>query len=147
MQLLHQQSLRHVLGNHGDEWIRALLGRETHVGKRASMCHDSDRRDAVRPFEERTDEPGHVEDLKRSGKDCERFRVFRLRRARLDEPPSQASASALIGQEQPDRPGANDQNIRINCGIRHSFSSVWKMSFIGHSGYAAKSTRSDRRVG
>jgi hypothetical protein len=88
------------------------------------MGYDSDRGDAVCHFEKWRDQPGHVENLDRPGKDGEGFRVFRLRRVGLDEPPSQVAASALIRQKQADRPSAHDQDIRVDCGINHDVTSI-----------------------
>ena len=62
---------------------------------------------------------GHVEDLERPRKDGQRLGMRRLRRARLDEPPPQTSASAFIGQKQPDRSRAYDQDVGINVGTWH----------------------------
>ena len=78
-ELFREQPLGDVLGHHGDERIRALLGCEAHVGKPAAVRHDRDRRDTVRNVHERADEPGHVEDLERPGKDGERLGMFGLR--------------------------------------------------------------------
>jgi len=66
------------------------------VGQRALMCHDGDQRDAIGRLKEWSDDSPHVKDLERSGKNCQRFRMLGLRRARLDEPPAQAPARAFI---------------------------------------------------
>src|ERR1700704_1052377 len=47
----------------------------------------------------------------------------RLRRARLDEPPPESPAEAFIRQKQPDRPGADDEDISIRRSIQHAPSS------------------------
>src|SRR4029453_19173390 len=46
-QLLDEQALSNILRHHCNEWIRALLRCEPHVGQRASMGHDCARRDTV----------------------------------------------------------------------------------------------------
>ena len=85
-ELLREQLLGDVLGNHGDEGVGALLRREPDVRQAALVRHDGDPRRAVRLFEKRPGDPGHVEDLERPRKDGERLGVLRLRRVRLDDP-------------------------------------------------------------
>ena len=78
LQRFDEQSLRHILRNHRDERIWSFLRRELHVRKRAPMCNYRDRSHAVRFFKEWTYDSRHIENFKRSGKDCERFGVFGL---------------------------------------------------------------------
>src|ERR1700746_3399773 len=73
LQRFDEQFFSHILRNHGHERIGTLLGCKPHVGKRTPVCHYCDRRDAVRHLEKWSDEPGHVKDLNRPRKDCERF--------------------------------------------------------------------------
>lgn len=108
-----------VLGDHGDEAIWALFGDERHVSEPASVRDDRDRRDGVRRVEERSDQARHVEDFERPGKDRERFGMFRLRGACLEESPPEASAGAFICQEQAHGAGADDHDIRVDCGMKH----------------------------
>src|SRR5215831_873128 len=60
LQLLDEQALSNILRHHRDEWIRALLRGKPHVGQRASMGHDGDRRDTVGRCEEWSDDSGHI---------------------------------------------------------------------------------------
>lgn len=80
--------------------------------------------DAVCRLEKRRGDARHVEDFKRPGKECERLRMLRLRRTGLDEPPSKPAAGAFVGEKQPDRPGADNQNIRVRCRAIHVFHHV-----------------------
>ena len=119
-ELFREELLRDVLGNHGDETVGALLRSEPDVRQAASVRHDGHPRRAVRLFEERAGDPGHVEDLERPGKDGERLGVLRLRRVRLDDPVAEAAASALVREEEPDRPRADDQDIRVSSAAQPS---------------------------
>ena len=40
-----------------------------------------------------------------------------LIRAGLDQPPAQAATRAVVREKEPDRAGADDQDISIECGI------------------------------
>src|SRR5262249_33913019 len=70
-----------------------------------------------------SDDSRHIEDLQRPGKDRERFRMYRLLRARFDEPPAQPPARAFICKKQTDWPGSNDQHFGIECRVAHVQSS------------------------
>ena len=89
------------------------------LGERAPMRDHRDGSDAVRAVEKRIYHSCHIEDFKCPREDRERFRVFGLCRALLNKTPFQASSGALIREEQPYGPGANDQNIRICRDICH----------------------------
>ena len=72
-EVFREQSLSDVLRNHRDERICALFWCEPQISERASMRYHCDRGNAIGHFEERTNEPGHIQDLERTRKDGERF--------------------------------------------------------------------------
>jgi hypothetical protein len=61
--------------------------------------NDRDPRYAICLFQEWHDYTRHVENLKSARKDGEGLGMLRLRRARLNELPAKATASALVGEK------------------------------------------------
>src|SRR5262249_38733713 len=123
-QLPGEDSFGLILRHHGDEGVGTLLGHEAHVGEGALVGEDGHRRDPVRRFEERIDEPGHVEDLERARKDGEGLGMLRLCLLALDDPVAESAARALVGEQQADWARAHDQDIDVARGGRHGPS--WK---------------------
>jgi hypothetical protein len=81
------------------------------------MCNNCNGRDPVGLFEEWRYDSCHIEYLESPGKDCERLRMYRLRRTLLDDSAAEMTAGAFIRKKQPDRPGAHDEDIGINCTL------------------------------
>ena len=78
---------------------KEFLGAELHLGERAVVSRQGNRRDAVGNLEERIRESSHVKDLESPGKDGERFGVFRLGRVRFDDAKSDSPAGAFVGKK------------------------------------------------
>src|ERR1700751_420315 len=86
-QLLYEEPLRHILGNHRNEGIRRLFWFKSHVYEPSLTLNDSDRGHPVRHFQEGIDNARHIEDLECAWKNCKRLGVLRLRRPLFNETP------------------------------------------------------------
>jgi len=113
-QLPGEQHLGDILRNHRDEPVRTLLRCKSHVCQCAAVRDDRHRCNPVRGFEEWAGHSRHIEDLERSRKNGECFRVLRLCRARLNEPPPQPPPGAFVRQEQTHGSGAHNQYVCVS---------------------------------
>src|SRR5690242_8706220 len=76
LELLRQQLLGHVLWDHRNELVRALMWLKTHVRQPLSMCDHRDRRHPVCFFQKRSHDSRHIEDLHGARKDGKRLGIL-----------------------------------------------------------------------
>ena len=119
VELFEEKLLGAVLGNHGDEGVWGLLRGEVHVSNSALMRDDVDIGDAIGCVEERSGNPGHIENFEGTRKDGQGFGMLRLSGIGFDEAITQTAPRTLIGEKKTDGSGANDEDIGIGSGIWH----------------------------